>query len=232
MHPLRHLLASASALTLSALSFAQGRIVIAHDEWTLSNNGFQPGPDAAQFARNVAGWFTGGQPGHFRVWSGDFGLTESALSQTMTAAGHTWTISTLGTFQLSTLQQYDAVFIGNYFDGINAAVLTQYVRAGGCVYVCAGNFVPLPRKPSIPSSRTSGSRTGASSTTSPACDRSARRTRSSPASARSSRTAATRSCPAACPTPTRRSSCRRGRAGSTRCTTVGRRRPRATAPPR
>ena len=140
MQPLRHLLAAASALTLSALSFAQGRIVVAHDEWTLSNNGFQQGPDAAQFARNVAGWFTGGQPGHFRVWSDDFGLIGSALSQTMTAVGHTWTVSTAGTFQLSTLQQYDAVFIGNYFTGIDAAVLTQYVQAGGCVYVCAGNI--------------------------------------------------------------------------------------------
>ena len=130
----------ASIALLDSTALAGGRIVVAHDEWTLSNSGFAQAPAAtAQFVQNVANWFTGGQPGSFRAWSSDFGLTGSTLAQTMTNAGHSWTVSTAGTFDLATLQQYDAVFIGNYFTGIGASVLTAYVNGGGNVYVCAGS---------------------------------------------------------------------------------------------
>jgi hypothetical protein len=85
-------------LALFSVALAQVRIVVAHDEWTLSNSGFSATPaSTAQFARNVADGFTGGQPGNFRVWSNDFGLTGSQLSPTMTGAGHAWTVATNGT---------------------------------------------------------------------------------------------------------------------------------------
>jgi len=130
-------------IALSAAAFAQGRVVVAHDEWTLSNNGFAAAPaSTAQFARNVADWFTGGQPGNFRVWSGNFGLTGSQLTQAITGAGHTWTVSTAGAFDLATLQRYDAVFLGVTPTNVDVGALTQYVQGGGCVYVCAGSGGP------------------------------------------------------------------------------------------
>jgi hypothetical protein len=140
MTSLRHLLSLLAPLALSAAALAQGRIVVAHDEWTLSNNGFNAAPaSTAQFARNVADWFTGGLPGNFRVWSSDFGFTGALLSQTMTGAGHTWTVATNGTFDLATLQQYDAVFLGVNPTNVDTTALTQYVQGGGCVYLCAGS---------------------------------------------------------------------------------------------
>jgi hypothetical protein len=37
---------------------AFGRLIAAHDEWTLSDTGFAQAPQARQFALNVADWFT------------------------------------------------------------------------------------------------------------------------------------------------------------------------------
>jgi hypothetical protein len=130
------LLCLASVCTLASSALANGRIVVTHDEWTLSNQGFTNAPSAAQFARNVANWFTGGAPGHFLVRSGNFGLTGTSLSSTMTAAGHTWTISVGASDALSNLQQYDAVFVCGTVP--NLANLTAYVQGGGCVYLAAG----------------------------------------------------------------------------------------------
>jgi hypothetical protein len=124
------------AAALAATAQAQGRIVVAHDEWTLSNTGFAQAATTGAFVQNVAAWFNGGQPGSFRAWSGNFGVTQTSLANAMTGAGHTWTVSSAGTFDLATLQQYDGVFVVG--TPVNATVLAQYVQAGGNVYVAAG----------------------------------------------------------------------------------------------
>ena len=121
---------------LASPTLAQGRIVLVHDDWTLSNTGFTQAPDAAQFARNVADWFSPGTPGNFLVFSQSFALTESKLAQTMTSAGHAWTVSVTTPFSLALAQQYDAVFMGGY--PVNNSVLTQYVQGGGNVYLFGG----------------------------------------------------------------------------------------------
>ncbi|HXR44417.1 MAG TPA: hypothetical protein VN759_06395 [Pseudolysinimonas sp.] len=138
MQALQRLFATLSPLVLCATAAAQGRIVVAHDDWTLTNSGFASAPATGKFVRNVADWFTGGQPGTFRAWSNNAAFTGSQLAQALTGDGHTWTVSTAGTFDLATLQQYDGLFVGGYATGIDAGVLTQYVQAGGNVYVCAG----------------------------------------------------------------------------------------------
>lgn len=113
-----------------------GKILVNHDEWTLSNDGFSSAPDAAQFARNVANWFTGGSPGAFLVYSDNHGVADSELANTMLGAGHTWTISTAIPFTLANLLPYNAVFLA----GVPAdnAVLIEYVEAGGSVYLAGG----------------------------------------------------------------------------------------------
>ncbi len=116
-----------------------GKIVVNHDEWTLSNVGFALAPDAAQFARNVASWFTGGTPGNFLVYSNNFGLVGSSLANTMTAAGHSWTIVDPLSTPLPILSSFDAVFVaGNTVDN---QALIDYVSSGGNVYVAAGTGV-------------------------------------------------------------------------------------------
>ncbi len=117
-----------------------GKIVLANDEWTLSNSGYSSVNDPDQFAKNVASWFTGGMGGgNFLAYSNNFGLTGSQLSNTMTGAGHTWTVSTAVTFDLATLSSYDGVFLAGYY--VNNQVLIDYVNNGGNIYLAGGTGV-------------------------------------------------------------------------------------------
>ncbi len=118
---------------------ARGKIVVNNDEWTLSNAGFNNAPDAGQFALNVASWFVGEGPGNFLVYSTNFGLVQNSLANTMTGAGHTWTVSTAVNFTLPNLLQYDAIFLAG--DAADNQVLIDYVNAGGNVYLAGGTGI-------------------------------------------------------------------------------------------
>jgi len=122
-------------------AWAQGKIVVANDEWTLSDTGYLNAPDAGRFAKNVASWFTGGGSGNFLAYTNNFGLTGTELANTMANAGHTWTVSTAGTLNLSLMQNYDAIFLGGYYTNIVIADLIQYVQNGGNVYLMGGTGV-------------------------------------------------------------------------------------------
>jgi hypothetical protein len=134
------------AIALLAFGFftsAQaGRIVVANDEWTLSNSGFFAPNDPGVFAINVASWF-GGAGSNLLGFSSNFGVTGSLLANALTSAGHTWTVSTAPSlFTLANLQTYDGVFLsGDAPPGTLAAysqILTDYVNGGGNIYVMAG----------------------------------------------------------------------------------------------
>jgi hypothetical protein len=126
----------AAALIASAPAEA-GRIVVANDEWTLSNTGFASAEDTDTFVLNVASWFTGGGAGTFHAYSTNFGLTQASLATTLTGGGHAWTTGTGITWDLPTLLSYDAIFLaGNSMP--DAGVLINYVNSGGNVYVAAG----------------------------------------------------------------------------------------------
>ena len=104
-----------SLFSFILISNAQaGKIVLANDEWTLSNTGFSGLNDGAAFAENIASWFDGGSPGNFLVYSSNLGLsgpTASSLSDTMASTGNTWTVSTAIPFNLPALLAYDAIFL-------------------------------------------------------------------------------------------------------------------------
>lgn len=118
-----------------------GKVVANNDEWPLTNFGFSRAPSAAQFARNIADYFTGGAPGKFLVYSTNFGLADTQLAAVMTGAGHVWDRTTVNQpgFQLTlqTALQYDAIFLAAD-PVVNNQVLIDYVNAGGNVYVAGG----------------------------------------------------------------------------------------------
>ena len=125
--------------SLMAVPAEAGRIVVANDEWTLTNFGFTTAPainDPGIYVTNVAGWFTGGGSGTFHAYSTNFGLTESLLSAAMTGGGNTWTIGTGITFDLPTLLTYDGIFLAG--NAASNTVLIDYVNAGGNVYLAGG----------------------------------------------------------------------------------------------
>ena len=115
-----------------------GRIVVNHDEWTLSDFGFTQSPDAGTFADNVAQFFTGGGSGAFHAYSNNFGLTEASLASALSGAGHTYTTGTGISFDLAGLQAFDGIFVAGPAAGLDTAVLVNYVNAGGSVYLAGG----------------------------------------------------------------------------------------------
>jgi RHS repeat-associated protein len=130
------------AVNLLGTPSPKGNIVVNHDEWTISNEGFDSAPDAAQFAQNLASFFTGGRPGRFLAYSSNFGVTNEQFVSTLTGAGHTLTVSTGVDFSLPNLLQYDGVFLAA--DHADNAVLINYVKAGGNVYLALGTGVGGP----------------------------------------------------------------------------------------
>jgi hypothetical protein len=137
-------------LTLTATAPAappanSGKLVVNNDEWTLSDAGFSNAPDAGAFAQNLANWFTGGASGDFLAYSNNFGLTGASLALAITSAGHNWTQSTAVPFTLPNILTYDAVFL-SADTGVDTAVLTAYLQAGGSVYLCAGASNPAAER--------------------------------------------------------------------------------------
>ena len=129
---------AAMGLIVGQASGQAGKIVLASDDWTLSSSGFTQagGSNAANFARNVASWFTGGAPGNFLIYSNHFGLNNTTFITTMNGAGHTLTIGVSGTFTLASIQGYDAVWLLG--SGVSTSVLVDYVNGGGNVYLGGG----------------------------------------------------------------------------------------------
>lgn len=124
-----------AALSLSGQ--ATGVIVVNHDEWTLSDTGFaQAGASAGNFARNVAAFMTGGGTGNFLAYSTNFGLTQSALANAITADAHSWTVS-VAPLTLADMKTYDGIWLGGT-QVPNLADLVQYVQEGGSVYLMGG----------------------------------------------------------------------------------------------
>ncbi|MBW4591432.1 MAG: lamin tail domain-containing protein [Brasilonema angustatum HA4187-MV1] len=106
-----------------------GKIILANNASTLRNVGFQNSPDTAIFAKNIANWFTGGRPGKFHSYlNPDLAESESALAQTMTKAGHTWTVG------YDIPEDVDAIFS---HDSSSWDELTDLFEAGMNFYLAA-----------------------------------------------------------------------------------------------
>jgi hypothetical protein len=134
---------------LFPVSMLAGRIIVNHDEWTTSNTGYASAgaANAGTFVENVAAFMNvAGGPGNFLVYSANFSFNQSNFLATMAGAGHTVTQDTTGAtpFNLPTLSAFDGIFLaGNGFSK-DDQVLTDYVNAGGSVYISAGTGLGGP----------------------------------------------------------------------------------------
>jgi len=128
----------AAALLLTLLgtgSAVAGTIVVANDEWELSNTGFANASGTGTFVANLVAEF--GPKIH--AYSTNFGFTGSSLALAMSTHGATYTTGTGVTFDLATLATYDAIFLGgDYLSAAQVAILQSYVAGGGGVYIAAG----------------------------------------------------------------------------------------------
>ncbi len=131
------------AALLLPLSAQAGKIVVNHDEWTISNTGFSAPNDPGVFMDNVVRWFTGGGVGTVHAYSDNFSYNQSSLATALGNAGHTYTTGVAPpVFDLVTLQTFDAVFLGGQPSLGNiaaySAILIAYVNTGGNVYIEGG----------------------------------------------------------------------------------------------
>lgn len=137
----RRTLTLALFLIASVPSWA-GRIVVNHDEWTTSNTGYSQAPagSANAFVTNVASFLTAGAGTNILVYSNNFSLTQSNFLSTLTTAGYTVTSQTtpFATFDLASIQGYQAIFLAGNPVPADFNVLAAYVNAGGGVYVAGG----------------------------------------------------------------------------------------------
>lgn len=137
----RRALALLTLLAAAGAHAQPGSIIIAGDEWMLSNAAFTAQPLATTtLADNVASCFDNGGPANFAIFGNAGFAYGSSFIARMQTLGHTVTVLPSGPYTLATYQQYDAVFhVG--FSATNptsTAALTSYVNGGGHVMVMAG----------------------------------------------------------------------------------------------
>lgn len=152
----RSFLRGIAALTLlttaAASAEAQGRILVNHDEWTLSGTGIgQAGAaNVTNYTRNLASWLTGGMTGSVLIASGNFGFPAGSISSDLNSGGYSFT-TTLDNSAAGWANRasYSALFIdaSTIGSGNNAqlqADLQAYVLGGGNVYLNFGTGLGGP----------------------------------------------------------------------------------------
>ena len=137
----------ALAVVAGGLASAQaGRIVVASDEWLLSDfattEPLLSASDVETLPTNIASYLTGGS-GEILIRSDNFGLTGEVFLSALLDVGYTVTINGSASLATPDLSSYDAVFLaGNYPSGIaEVSGLVEFVDAGGGVYVAGGTGV-------------------------------------------------------------------------------------------
>jgi hypothetical protein len=131
----------AGTLAFTASAFA-GSIIVDNDEWTLSNSGFaeEGATNGTTYAQNSALFLTGVSGGaNIFIDSDDFGLDGSDLKAALSAYTVTESGTPFDAFNLSTLEDYSAVFLGgDTLTGAEETALVNYINAGYGVYIAAG----------------------------------------------------------------------------------------------
>lgn len=131
---------AAASLLMATSAQADGRIVVANDEWTLSDFGFIKPNDPATFALNCVEFLSGQGQVNILIHSTNFGFAGSGFIAALAEAGHQVTNSMGSRFSLQQLAEFDVVFVGG--NDIDDQVLIAYVENGGGVYICGGTSGP------------------------------------------------------------------------------------------
>jgi RHS repeat-associated protein len=127
--------------------YVSGRIVAGHDVNTLGS--FVAGPNEDQFAVNLARWLTAASAGKLLAVESapSDGTRNYAPSVKAALAAANFTVNYISNpaivsaVTLADLEEYDAVFVGITWPveaTISPSVLSQYVNAGGNVYIYGG----------------------------------------------------------------------------------------------
>lgn len=146
----RLLLSGLAALMLSVSSvgtlFAQGRVFVNHDEWTLSSSGRTAAGAAnvTTFTRNVMSWLTGGSTGAVLITSNNFGFPQSTIASDLSTGGFGFTTAADASLTAwGNRSSYSALFVdvtsvSSLSNAQFQADLRSYVLGGGSVFMNLG----------------------------------------------------------------------------------------------
>jgi hypothetical protein len=97
-------------------SFSQAdRIVVNHDEWTLSDRGFAAAARTDEFTVNAANRLIAGTGGNgILILPANFGLTENTFLGTLAGAGYNVTVNSSGASTGADMAHYEAIYVGGY----------------------------------------------------------------------------------------------------------------------
>lgn len=146
----RLLLSGLAALVLSVSSvgtlFAQGRVFVNHDEWTLSSSGRTAAGAAnvTTFTRNVMSWLTGGSTGAVLITSNNFGFPPSTIGSDLSTGGFGFTTTADASVAAwGNRASYSALFVdvssvSSLSNAQFQSDLRSYVLGGGSVFMNLG----------------------------------------------------------------------------------------------
>jgi hypothetical protein len=115
-----------------------GHLLVLHDEYILSDTGFQQAPDTATFAKNLAKLFIGKMGAcKFLIYSDNAHLLGGSLEKALTGVGAITLDKGRSTpLNLDTLRTYDAIFVGG--EPVDNQMLIDFIKSGGSVCLVAG----------------------------------------------------------------------------------------------
>ncbi|MFN7898336.1 MAG: hypothetical protein ACK5N0_01540 [Synechococcaceae cyanobacterium] len=117
-----------------------GKLLVLHDEYILSDHGFQQAPDTAIFIKNIAQYLTGGKGGRFLDYSSYYisnpTVLGTELEKALSTPPYAFKRDRSVPLDPNTLSTYDVVFVGG--EQVDNQMLVDYIRSGGNVCLIAG----------------------------------------------------------------------------------------------
>jgi len=135
-----------AGIVAGSMSAHAGTIIVANDEWALSDTGFANAPTTGQFVSNLVHEF--GPNIHAYSYNRDFSGASLAAAMSAAGANYTWDVDF--PFDLAHISKYDGILLGGYYlltwemDALN-----QYVANGGNVFLAVGANLGGPNVDSL-----------------------------------------------------------------------------------
>ncbi|MFN7898209.1 MAG: hypothetical protein ACK5N0_00895 [Synechococcaceae cyanobacterium] len=117
-----------------------GKLLVLHDEYMLSDHGFQQAPDTEIFVKNIAKYLIGNKGGKFLDYSTYYTTNPTvigtSLEKILTSPPYGFKRDRSVALDLTTLRTYEVVFVGG--EQADNQMLIDYIKLGGCVCLIAG----------------------------------------------------------------------------------------------
>jgi hypothetical protein len=117
-----------------------GKLLVLHDEYMLSDTGFQKAPDTEIFVKNMAKYLTNNTGGvfldHSTYYMTNPDVVGTALEKVLSSPPYSYIRDNNVSLDPNNFRAHAAIIIGGF--DINGPLLIDYVKSGGSVCLIAG----------------------------------------------------------------------------------------------